>query len=303
MKIENRNAKNTKNVRVNAKRSEKKSRISFARIFNFLKFAIMLSLATAVISVTGYYGFITANKFLERPIKTVIVSGDFEYLSNESINALIDEHMKNSFIKEDLLVMRKKLIANPWIDTVSLRREWPDILHVSIKEQKAIARWGDKGFVNYRGDLVLAKNDAALNDLPLLRGDDSQAKLLMRQYQFVSELLNKHQLTVLVLEKSTVGIWQAELNNGWTLLLGRLDINKKLQRLILALDQKAILLSSEIDSIDLRYENGLSVKWINVEDDLHNETVSVNETKENITNIFIAQSMSQYKTTNSNLGG
>jgi cell division protein FtsQ len=303
MRNEINKTKKTKNVRVNAKHSVKKNSNSFFRIFNFLKFTTLLLLGTAAISVTGYYGFITVNKFLDRPIKTVIVSGEFEYLSRTSINTLIDEHIKNSFIKEDLLAMRKKLIANPWIDAVSLRREWPDILHVTIKEQKAIARWGDKGFVNYRGDLVLAKKDAVLNDLPLLRGDDGQAKLLMRQYQFVSELLNKHQLTVLVLEKSTVGIWQAELNNGWKLLLGRVDINKKLQRLILALDQKAILLSSEIDSIDLRYENGLSVKWINAEDGLHNETVRVNESKKIIQKIFMAQTMSQYKRTFNKLGG
>jgi cell division protein FtsQ len=233
----------------------------------------------------GYYGVTTANSFLERPIKTVLIDGDFEYLSRQSVKALIDEHMEDSFIKEDLLSMRNKLMMNPWIDSVLLRREWPDILHVSIEEQRAIARWGDKGFVNFRGDVVLAKNDAMLNYLPLLRSDDSQAKLLMRQYQFVSELLNEYQLTVLVLERTTVGIWQAELNNGWRLFLGRADINKKLQRLLVALDQKAILLSSAIDSIDLRYENGLSVKWID-NDDLGNATVSASETRiENEKNI------------------
>jgi cell division protein FtsQ len=281
MKNESRRQKKTKGLKVNAKRPDKKKRISFGRFFHVIKFTILLSLATVAITVTGYYGFITANKFLERPIKTVVISGEFEYLSRQSTKALIDEHLKNSFVKENLLTMRKNILTNPWIDSVSLRREWPDILHVSIKEQKAIARWGDKGFVNYRGDLVLAKNDAVLIDLPLLRSDDSQAKLLMRQYQFVSELLNKYQLTVWVLEKSTVGVWQAKLNNGWTLLLGRVDINKKLQRLMLALDQKAIVLGSAIDSIDLRYENGLSIKWMKVDDDLRNETVSADETNKN----------------------
>jgi cell division protein FtsQ len=274
---ENKAARKNKNLRVNAKYTLKKNKISLRQFFYFLKLMLLLFTVATVISVTGYYGVITASNFLERPIKTVIIDGEFEYLSRQSIKVLIDEHMKNSFIKENLLSVRNKLMANPWIDNVSLRREWPDMLHVIIKEQRAIARWGDKGFVNYRGDLVLAKNDAVLNDLPLLRGDDSQAKLLMRQYQFVSELLNKYQLTVLVLEKSTVGIWQAELNNGWKLFLGRDDINKKLQRLLLALDQQVIVLGSEIDNIDLRYENGLSVKWI--DDEARNATVSVHEMK------------------------
>lgn len=274
-------ARKATGARVNAKRSVEKKRFSFSRFFNVIKIVAVLSLTTIVIGLTGYYGVITANKFLERPITSVVINGDFEYLTKDAIKVLIDEHVGNSFIKGNLSAIRKKLLADPWIDSVGLRREWPDVLHVSIKEQRAIARWSDKGFVNYRGDLVLAKNDSALNDLPLLRSDDSQAELLMRQYQFVSELLNKYQLTILVLEKSSVGIWQAELNNGWKLFLGRVDINKKIQRLLLALDQKAISLGSEIDSIDLRYENGLSVKWINVDDELRSKTVSVDETKKN----------------------
>ena len=278
-------ARKTKNLRVNTKRRFKKNRMSLSRFFQFVKSAALLTIATAAISVTGYYGVKMANNFLERPIKAVIIDGDFEYMSRQSVKLLIDEHMKNSFIKEDLLSMRNKLMANPWIDSVSLRREWPDVLHVVIKEQRAIARWGDKGFLNYRGDLVLAKSDAVLNDLPLLRSDDSQTQLLMRQYQFISELLSEHQLTILVLKKSTVGIWQAELNNGWKLFLGRTDINKKIQHLLLALDQKAISLGSDIDRIDLRYENGLSVQWID-NDDLDNVTVSAEEMKKsNATNI------------------
>ena len=278
-------ARKTKNLRVNTKRRFKKNRMSLSRFFQFVKSTALLTIATVAISVTGYYGVKMANNFLERPIKAVIIDGDFEYMSRQSVKLLINEHMKNSFIKEDLLSMRNKLMANPWIDSVSLRREWPDVLHVVIKEQRAIARWGDKGFLNNRGDLVLAKSDAVLNDLPLLRSDDSQTQLLMRQYQFISELLSKHQLTILVLKKSTVGIWQAELNNGWKLFLGRTDINKKIQHLLLALDQKAISLGSDIDRIDLRYENGLSVQWID-NDDLNNVTVSAEEMKKsNATNI------------------
>jgi cell division protein FtsQ len=278
-------ARKTKNLRVNTKRSFKKNRMSLSHFFYVVKSTGLLTIAMVAISVTGYYGVKTANNFLERPIKAVIIDGDFVYISRQSVKLLIDEHMKNSFIKEDLLSVRNKLMANPWIDSVSLRREWPDVLHVVIKEQRAIARWGDKGFLNYRGDLVLAKSDAVLNELPLLRSDDNQTQLLMRQYQFISELLSEHQLTILLLKKSTVGIWQAELNNGWKLFLGRADINKKIQHLLFALDQKAIVLGSDIDSIDLRYENGLSVQWID-SDDLGHTTVSAEEMrKRNATNI------------------
>lgn len=86
------------------------------------------------------------------------------------------------------------------------------------------------------------------------------------------------------------------------MFLGRADINKKLQRLLLALDQKAIVLSSEIDSIDLRYENGLSVKWID-DDDLGNATVSAREMKKEMQKIYETQLMNQYVATFINLGG
>jgi len=270
---------NTKNVRTNAKKNTG-TRVSFKVFFRVVKYTLAMSACVFIIGIAGYYGTSLVNKFLERPISSVVVRGDFEHLSKGSIEALIEEYVKHSFIKENLSAMRKSLLTNPWIDNVVLKREWPNVLHITIDEQRAIARWDDKGFVNYRGDLILTDKGLLSSDLPILRGDAGETHLLMKKYQFLSEALNKHKLTVLLLEKNKVGIWGAELSNGWVLLLGRTDINQKIQRLLLALEQKAILLSSEIDRIDLRYENGLSVKWIeNSDASLRSETVSIKEMK------------------------
>ncbi len=275
-----RRVKNTKNIRANAKKNTEEKKTSFKGFFRVIKYTLVTSVCAFIIGVTGYYGTSLINKFLERPITSVVVQGDFEYLTRSSIELLIEEYVKRSFIKENLSAMRNSLLANPWIDNVALKREWPNVLHITIEEQRAIARWGDKGFVNHRGDLVLTKEGLFRNDLPLLRGDADEAGLLMKKYQFLSGALSEYGLTVSVLEKDRVGIWVAELSNGWKLLLGRSGVNKKIQHLLLALEQRAILLSSEVDSIDLRYENGLSVKWIESSDSsLHNEAVSIKETK------------------------
>ncbi len=271
---------NTKNIRTNAKKSTEKKKVSFKGFFRTIRYVLVTSVCAFIVGVTGYYGTSLVNNFLERPISSVIVQGDFEHLTKGSVETLIEEYVKRSFIKENLSAMRKSLLAEPWIDNVALKREWPNILHITIEEQRAIARWDDRGFVNYRGDLILTDKGLLSSDLPILRGGEDEAHLLMKKYQFLSEALNKHELTVSVLEKNKVGIWGAELSNGWVLLLGRADINQKIQRLLLALEQKAILLSSEVDRIDLRYENGLSVKWIeNGDDSLRSETVSIEEMK------------------------
>lgn len=278
-KKKTRKATSTKNVRTNTKKNIER-KVSFKEIFRAVKYTLAMLACVFVIGVAGYYGTSLVNKFLERPISSIVVRGDFEHLSKGSIEALTEEYVRHSFIKENLSAIRKSLLANPWIDNVALKREWPNVLHITIDEQRAIARWDDKGFVNYRGDLILTDKGLLSSDLPILRGDVGETHLLMKKYQFLSEALNKHKLTVLVLEKNKVGIWGAELSNGWALLLGRTDINQKIQRLLLALEQKAILLSSEIDRIDLRYENGLSVKWIEGRDaSLSGETVSIKEMK------------------------
>ncbi len=252
---------NKKTKKKNVRLPPKKQSISFRRILRVLKFSCIAIVSCSAIAVSGYYGVQAINQFLSKPIAQVIVEGNFEYVQKDSLEKMIGQHIKGSFIREDLLQLQKKIQSNPWVDKAMLRRQWPDQLYVTIREQRPIARWGDKGFVNHRGELVQVKDNQFMSHLPTLRGNDKHALLIMKQYQLLSEAVALYGVNILELEENHLGIWSLHLDNGWKLLAGRTEVIKKVQRVMQMLANNKIPRQNEIRVIDMRYQNGLAIEW------------------------------------------
>ncbi|MGH1439234.1 MAG: cell division protein FtsQ/DivIB [Cellvibrionaceae bacterium] len=252
---------NKKLKKKNAKIQVKKPLVAFSSVVKVVKYSIVSLLVLGAAGASAYYGNQAFKQFLSKPIATVAIEGDFLYMSKEEIAETINEHMQGSFIKESLHDMQRQIEANPWIDNVVLRRQWPDQLHVSIVEQRPIARWGDDGFVNYRGELVRVNNGHMIEGLPVLRGDEKNTLEVMRQYQVLSQAISPYGIHIVELRESRLGIWSLRLDNQWELLAGRTDVVKKVQQLMQILAENKIPKPDEISRIDMRYENGLAIKW------------------------------------------
>lgn len=254
-------ARTNRNVRKNTRRKPEKKWFSFKAVLKGVKvFSVLLAVAS-MLSVSGYYGSRAVQQFLAKPIASVMVNSEFSYLAKNEVIALINNNIQKSFVSENLSNMRGKLEKNPWVDSVVLRRQWPDTLHVEIIEEKPIARWGSTGFVNHRGELIKVDNGKLIEHLPLLQGEDNQAIKLMKQYQLLSQMLNRYGMRIIGLKQDSLGLWTIYLDNDWKLIAGRNDVAKKMQRLMTMLDMQKIQKPQDIEAIDLRYNNGLAVRW------------------------------------------
>ncbi len=272
-----------KSPRRNVRRKTEKKSFSLKPLMRALKLTVVMSSIAGILSVSVYYGGQAVEQFLAKPIASIVVNGQFVYLAKNEVSALISGNIQKSFIRENLDAMRQNLEANPWVDNVTLRRQWPDVLHVTIEEQKPIARWGKKGFVNYRGELIRVTDSGQIGHLPILKGDDGSAMLVMKQYQLLSQSISQYHLKVIELGKSEIGVWTIDLDNGWRLLAGRTDIVKKVQRLMKLLAQKKIDQQDQIKIIDMRYENGLAIEWKEAEQHArNNKDFLVDRKKQNI---------------------
>lgn len=252
---------NKKLKKKNVKIQTKKPFVAFASVKKIMKYGVISLLILGAAGASAYYGNQAFKQFLSKPIATVAIEGDFFYMSKDEVAHTINEHMQGSFIKESLNDMQQQIKADPWIDNVVLRRHWPDQLHVSIVEQRPIARWGDNGFVNYRGELVKVNNSDIIEGLPVLRGDEKNTLTIMRQYQDLSQVISPYSINIIELAESPLGVWSMRLDNQWELVAGRTDVVKKVQRLMQVLSENKIPSPDNISRIDLRYESGLAIKW------------------------------------------
>lgn len=200
-------------------------------------------------------------KVFERPIKSVVVEGDFNFISKQRATELIGNEIDGDFLQLDLMQLKNALLSDPWVEKVTLNRRWPDTLVVKISEQKPIARWGD-GFLNQRGEIVLIDDAGKLSGLPWLQGNEADAPEILQQYQDLSQLLRSRGLEVIALKCDNKKSWRLTIKNHVEIALGRDQVMEKMRRFVTVYDTHLSSVWLDVKAIDLRYTNGVAVRWV-----------------------------------------
>ena len=74
------------------------------------------------------------------------------------------------FFNLDVDAVRIALLAEPWVNDVTVKRIWPDSIHVTVIEQLPAARWKEKGLLNTAGQYFEPDAASIPSNLPLLSG-------------------------------------------------------------------------------------------------------------------------------------
>lgn len=200
-------------------------------------------------------------KFTHRPIKEVQIEGAFQFISSEAVQEQIELYVRDSFLKLDLNDLKRQLEKNPWVDSVTVARVWPDKLQVRIVEQQPIARWGEKGFLNMRGDVVEVEKTTKIQALPFLYGEDRYAQEIMEQYLRIGKMLAQQDMILMAVALDGTRAWTLTLQSGLMIKLGRDRLWEKLQYLVAAKSGELGKDFHKIQLIDMRYPSGFAVTW------------------------------------------
>lgn len=202
------------------------------------------------------------------PIRNVQVEGEFRFLSQDSLRAALAGPASGGFFNVDVNAVKRAAESLPWVDHASVRRLWPDTLHVNVVEQVPLARWrdtaGSGSLVNTRGELFSPPQveAAGLAQLPLFFAPEATAApQLVAHYRRIDTAVSALGLGLRELGFDRRRAWRLRLDNGVQLLLGRGGDDAVLQRFVLAWPQALAPRADEIERVDLRYTNGFSVRW------------------------------------------
>ena len=83
----------------------------------------------------------------------------------------------------------------------------------------------------------------------------------MLQYRQISQLLRPHGLQVAELRSDEKMAWQLMLGNGLTVVIGRDQVLEKIKRFLAVYKTRLREKQSEIVLVDVRYNNGVAVRW------------------------------------------
>ncbi|SFD23288.1 cell division protein FtsQ/DivIB [Pseudoalteromonas denitrificans] len=212
-----------------------------------------------------YEMFFSLSHFLQddqqSQIKHVTVLGDPKHTSEQQIIQAIRKADLSRFFDLNVNDIQKLVTELPWVETVSVRKQWPNTLKVYVVEHVPVAIWNDDLLLNSDGVVFQAPKVKLTKKLPNLFGPQGSEIEALNTFREFSELLYLNDFKLISLALSERFAWQFWLSNGINLNLGRKEKLQRVQRFIDLYPYMLKRKDAEVDSVDLRYDTGLAVSW------------------------------------------
>ena len=199
---------------------------------------------------------------LDQPIRTVEVTGRFQHVAPAEIEQVVARQVRGQgLLTVDLAAVSRAIHTLPWVDAVSVERDWPHGLSVLVVEQVAAARWGQDGLVNSDGVLFATGIGRFPGGLARLSGPEGSEAEVTQRYLAMQRRLIEARLTITALRLDARGAWQLDLANGITVRLGRQQVDERFEKFVNAALGIVEHRAADISYVDMRYTNGFAIGW------------------------------------------
>lgn len=195
------------------------------------------------------------------PIQRVSIQGEYRYLDTEELKKAVNEQVRNGFLWVSVNKLRQSLERLPWIESVAIKRVGHDGLEISVKERAVIGKWEEDALLVEGGKILkttLLKKAPA--GLPVFRGSPNQAQVISESYHPLQASLDRLQMQIVELHVTGRGAWEIVLNNGLKVVLGKVEVERRLEKFISLYTLFSEADRAQIEKVDLRYANGIAVK-------------------------------------------
>ncbi len=229
--------------------NEKSSRVGILLLVLVICSVFFLSQYSAEIS-----------RYVDKPVRTVLMEKTLQKVDERYVRGVLARHLEDGFFSLDVRAIKAELELDPWIENATITRVWPDTLSVAITEEIAIARWGENSLLDQRGDIFTPASTAEETAIPHLSGPEKMQRKVMDQYQTFNQMLFSSGLRVKDIALSERGSWTVRMDNDVLVTIGRNDVTERMQRFVQLFDRYLYAQIDQIEMLDLRYNNGISVK-------------------------------------------
>jgi len=204
-------------------------------------------------------------------LKIIRVEGmadaQLRHVNASTIRSTAIPRIKGNFFTANLDSVRLAFESVPWVSKAAVRREWPNILIVKLEEHTPLGTWGEDGrLLSVTGEVFTANLAEAEDDGDLAEffGPDGSEKEVVARFKELREWLAPISLAPDSVRLSGRYAWSVKLNNGMTIELGReqskTTMKDRVDRLVQVYPQLVARLQDRIESVDMRYPNGMALK-------------------------------------------
>jgi len=196
------------------------------------------------------------------PVGAVRIAGDFHRVSRADLEAAVRAELAaGGFFAVDVEQVRRAATRLPWVREATVRRVWPDSIHIAVEERVAVARWNEDSLIEDDASLFRPAEGAQAYALARLAGPPGRHREVLDRFKRLATTFGALAGGVTALSLSARGEWRVEFASGLTLVPRTpLDVDA-LARFAQTLPRILGDRLGDAERIDLRYANGFAVRW------------------------------------------
>lgn len=223
---------------------------------------VLLVMALLLLASVVLAGRVAMYRWFDNyPIQRITVMGELQHVDQKVLQAALSPYMVENFFTVDLEKIKETTESLTWIDFADAKKEWPNTLIVYLQERVPVANWGKSEFLSVKGEIFSAEHVQPDVNLPTFIGKPDQAVEIAERYTKMQEILREVGLSVKTIELEDRISWRAQLDNGLMLVVDDKDSMEKLKRFTRLYAMFTEQQKQQLFKVDLRYENGLAIKW------------------------------------------
>lgn len=230
----------------------KEFRFSWKSVINLTCFIAFIFIATYLLNHVK-----SAQYF---PIKEVKIAG-VQHVNHDEVQRILLPLVNKGFFSVSVDHIKESLTQFPWVADASVRRAWPNQIIIQVTEKLPVARWNEDKLLSTVGELFSPARETFPQGLPQFVGPEGEQVSMMENYAQISKVIAPLHFKITRFEFSPAHVWSFTLDNGIKVNIGHKDILTRVNDFVKVYPKIIGNRANEVNSVDLRYSNGLAVRW------------------------------------------
>lgn len=207
---------------------------------------------------TYFYHQLKTEKYF--PISNVAVAG-VHYADSREIQHLLVPLVDKGFFSLDVELIKERLLQLPWILDASVQKTWPNKVTIRITEKIPAAVWNGDSLLSSTGEIFRPAVSSYPSDLPQLAGALGDQIAILDNFEKINSLIAPLHLKIARFELLPSHTFSLTLENGMKIKAGYKDVLTHIGHFVKVYSKVIGDRAALVDYVDLRYPNGLAVRW------------------------------------------
>ena len=210
-------------------------------------------------------------------IEQIQIEGTHQRVDPAFIEKVAWNNVNGNYFRVDLDLIETELREIPGLYSIAIRRVWPSLLHISVTESAGLAKWSglSTGSSDSIEELLNLPPQREFKLVPDLLGPIGKKQDVLNTYLKADRRLWPLGLEIVEVRLDESRDWKFKIATSrltghkyFYLVVGPKNLMTQVDDFVVVFELVLRNQVERLESVDLRYTNGLAVKWKSQEDEV-----------------------------------